>query len=80
MASKCQFWMPSGLMAVKATTSPPSWRGGDVSNGVFVFGMFTKGDPVTWEVHDLIHPRGWWPRARDDRSPRSRGRGSRRAA
>ncbi len=51
MASKYQFWTPSGLMAVKATTSAPSGRGVDVSNGVFVSGMFTKDDPVTWEVH-----------------------------
>jgi hypothetical protein len=80
MASKYQFWMPSGLMAVKATTSPPSWRGGDVSNGVFVSGMLTKGDPVTWEIHDLIHSREWWPTAREDRSRLNRGRGSRRAA
>ncbi len=80
MASKCQFWTPSGLMAVKATTSPPSRRGDDVSNGVFVSGMYTKDDPVTWEIHDLFHPQGWWPRAREDRSPRLGGRGSRRAA
>lgn len=51
MASKYQSWTPSGLMAVKATTSAPSRRGVDVSNGVFVSGMYTKGDPVTWEVH-----------------------------
>jgi hypothetical protein len=51
MASKYQFWTPSGLMAVKATTSAPSGRGVDVSNGVFVSGMFTKDDPVTWEIH-----------------------------
>jgi len=50
MASKYQSWTPSGLMAVKATTSPPSWRGVDVSNGVFVSGMYTKDDPVTWEI------------------------------
>jgi hypothetical protein len=80
MASKYQFWMPSGLMAVKAATSRPTRRGGGVSNGVFVSGMFTKDGPVTWEIHDLIHPRGWWPRAREDRSPRTRGSGSRRAA
>lgn len=70
MASKYQSWTPSGLMAVKATTSPLSWRGGDVSNGVFVSGMYTKDDPVTWEIHDLFHSQGWWPRAREDRSPR----------
>ena len=80
MASKYQFWTPSGMMAVKATASAPSRRGVDASNGVFVSGMYTKGDPVTWEIHDLIHPQGWLPRAREDRSPRSRGRGSRRAA
>ena len=51
MASKYQSWTPSGLMAVKAATSSPSWRGVDVSNGVFVFGMYTKDDPVTWEIH-----------------------------
>ena len=51
MASKYQFWTPSGLMAVKATTSAPSGRGADVSNGVFVSGMSTKDDPVTWEIH-----------------------------
>jgi len=51
MASKYQFWTPSGLMAVKATTSAPSRRGVDVSNGVFVSGMYTKDDPVTWEIH-----------------------------
>ncbi len=51
MASKYQFWMPSGLMAVKAATTAPSWRGVGVSNGVFVFGMYTKGGPVTWEIH-----------------------------
>jgi hypothetical protein len=51
MASKYQFWTPSGLMAVKATTSASSWREVDVSNGVFVSGMYTKGDPVTWEIH-----------------------------
>ena len=51
MASKYQSWMPSGLMAVKATTSQPTWRGGGVSNGVFVSGMYTKDDPVTWEIH-----------------------------
>ena len=56
MASKYQFWMPSGLMAVKATTSRPTWRGGDVSNGVFVSGMLIKDDPVTWEIHDLTQP------------------------
>lgn len=50
MASKYQFWTPSGLMAVKATTSPPLRRGVDVSNGVFVSGMYTKDDPVTWEI------------------------------
>jgi len=50
MASKYEFWTPSGLMAVKATTSAPSGRGVDVSNGVFVSGMFTKDDPVTWEI------------------------------
>jgi hypothetical protein len=38
------------LMAVKATTSAPSRRGVDVSNGVFVSGMYTKDDPVTWEI------------------------------
>jgi hypothetical protein len=80
MASKYQFWTPSGLMAVKATTSPPSWRGDEVSNGVFVSGMYTKDDPVTWEVHGLFHSQEWWLRAREDRSPRCRGRGSRRAA
>ena len=79
MASKCQFWTPSGLMAVKATTSPPSRRGVDESNGVFVSGMYTKDDPVTWEIHGLIQSQEWWPTAREDRSPRSRGRGSRRA-
>jgi hypothetical protein len=80
MASKYQFWTPSGLMAVKATTSAPSRRGVDVSNGVFVSGMYTKDDPVTWEIHDLFHLQEWWLRAREDRSPRCRGRGSRRAA
>ena len=50
MASKYQFWTPSGLMAVKATTSASSWREVDVSNGVFVSGMYTKDDPVTWEI------------------------------
>jgi len=50
MASKYEFWTLSGLMAVKATTSAPSGRGVDVSNGVFVSGMFTKDDPVTWEI------------------------------
>ena len=50
MASKCQFWTPSGLMAVKAATSVPLRRGVDVSNGVFVSGMYTKDDPVTWEI------------------------------
>jgi hypothetical protein len=80
MASKYQSWMPSGLMAVKARTSQPTWRGGGVSNGVFVSGMYTKDDPVTWEIHDLFHSQEWWLRAREDRSPRSRGHGSRRAA
>jgi hypothetical protein len=70
MASKYQFWTPSGLMAVKATTSAPSRRGVDVSNGVFVSGMFTKDDPVTWEIHVLIRSQERWPRAREDRSPR----------
>lgn len=70
MASKYQFWTPSGLMAVKATTSAPSGRGVDVSNGVFVSGMFTKDDPVTWEIHELVRSQERWPRAREDRSPR----------
>jgi hypothetical protein len=51
-------------MAVKATTAAPSGRGVDVSNGVFVFGMFTKDDPVTWEIHDLFHSSEWWPRGK----------------
>jgi hypothetical protein len=42
--------------------------------------MYTKDDPVTWEIHDLFQPQGWWPRAREDRSPKLGGRGSRRAA
>ena len=70
MASKYQSWTPSGLMAVKATTSVPSRRGVDVSSGVFVFGMFTKDDPVTWEIHVLVRSQERWPRAREDRSPR----------
>lgn len=80
MASKYQSWTPSGLMAVKATTSAPPRRGVDVSNGVFVSGMVTKDDPVTWEIHVLVHSQEWCPRAREDRSPRIGGRGSRRAA
>jgi hypothetical protein len=48
-------------MAVKATTSTPSWRGVDVSNGVFVSGMYTKDDPVTWEIRGLVRSREWWP-------------------
>jgi hypothetical protein len=39
------------LMAVKATTTASSGREVDVSSGVFVSGMFTKDDPVTWEIH-----------------------------
>ena len=70
MASKYQSWTPSGLMAVKATTSPPSRRGVDVSNGVFVSGMYTKDDPVTWEIHVLVRSQERWLRAREDRSPR----------
>ena len=61
MASKYPSWMPSGLMAVKATTAAPSGRGVDVSNGVFVSGMFTKDDPVTWEIHMLVRSRERWP-------------------
>ena len=34
-------------------------RGDGVSNGVFVFGMFTKDDPVTWEIHVPVHSREW---------------------
>ncbi len=57
-------------MAVKATTSALSWRGVDVSSGVFVSGMFTKDDPVTWEIHVLVRSQERWPRAREDRSSR----------
>jgi hypothetical protein len=32
--------------------------------------MFTKDDPVTWEIHVLTRSQGWWPRAREDCSPR----------
>jgi len=80
MASKYESWTPSGLMAVKATTSVSSGREVGVSNGVFVSGMFTKDDLVTWEIHVLLRSQERWPRARDDRSPRLGGRGSRRAA
>jgi len=73
MASKYQFWTPSGLMASKATTSAPSRRGVDVSSGVFVSGMFTKDDPVTWEIHVLVRSKERWPRAREDRSLRFEG-------
>jgi hypothetical protein len=31
-----------------------------VSNGVFVFGMFTKDGPVTWEIHVPVHSLEWW--------------------
>jgi len=55
MAPKYQIWTSSGLMAVKAATSSPLKRGVDVSNGVFVFGMFTKDGPVTWEIHAPAH-------------------------
>jgi hypothetical protein len=41
-----------------------------VSNGVFVSGMFTKDDPVTWEIHVLARSEERWLRAREDRSPR----------
>jgi len=57
-------------MAVKATTSAPSRRGVDVSNGVFVSGMFTKDDPVTWEIHVLARSQERCLRAREDRSPK----------
>jgi hypothetical protein len=40
-----------------------------VSSGVFVFGMFTKDDPVTWENHVLLRSQERWLRAREDRSP-----------
>ena len=53
MASKYQFWTPSGLMAVKATTSAPSRRGVDVSNGVFVSGMYEIHVPSARESGDL---------------------------
>lgn len=41
-----------------------------MSNGVFVSGMFTKDDPVTWEIHVLVRSQERCPRAREDRSPR----------
>ena len=80
MASKYQFWTPSGLMAVKATTSSPSRRGVDVSNGVFVSGMYMKDDPVTWEIRVPSARESGGRPAREDRSWRLGGRGSRRAA
>ncbi len=41
-----------------------------MSSGVFVSGMFTKDDPVTWEIHVFVRSHERWPRAREDRSPR----------
>ena len=39
-----------------------------MSNGVFVFGMLAKEDPVTWEVHVSVRWRERWVQAREDRS------------
>ena len=38
-------------MAAKATAAPSIGREGVASDGVFVFGMFARDDPVTWEIH-----------------------------